>query len=116
MNVFVINSGSSSIKYQLIQMPAAKVICSGLIDRIGQEGSVIHHKTFLNGHEQARKETIHIPDHAAGLQEAAKLLTDKAIGVIRDPEEIDVVGHRVVHGGETFSKTMIITPAVKEKI
>ncbi|HEY5746155.1 MAG TPA: acetate kinase [Chryseolinea sp.] len=116
MNVFVINSGSSSIKYQLIQMPEARVICSGLIDRIGLEESVIQHKTFADGREQVRKETVPIPDHAAGLREAARLLTDKTIGVIRNPEEIDVVGHRVVHGGETFSKTMIITPAVKEQI
>src|SRR6187402_3399521 len=104
MNVFVINSGSSSIKYQLIQMPAAKVICSGLIDRIGLAESVIQHKTFPDGREQARKETVAIADHAAGLREVARLLIDEKIGVIRNPEEIDVVGHRVVHGGETFSK------------
>lgn len=116
MNVFVINSGSSSIKYQLIQMPEAKVICSGLVDRIGLEESVILHKTFQDRTEQVQRDTIKIIDHAAGLQEAARLLTDKTIGVIRNPEEIDVVGHRVVHGGETFSKTMIITDAVKQKI
>jgi acetate kinase len=116
MNVFVINSGSSSIKYQLIQMPEAKTICSGLIDRIGQEESVIQHKTFSNGSEQVRNEKLRIKDHAHGLQEAAKLLSDKTIGVIKNPEDIDVVGHRVVHGGESFSKTMIITKEVKEKI
>jgi len=116
MNVFVINSGSSSIKYQLIRMPEAVVVCSGLIDRIGQEGSSIHHKAFIGGSEQVRKESLPIADHAAGLTEVSRLLTDSKIGVIKDPKEIDVVGHRVVHGGESFSKTMIITQEVMEKI
>ncbi|HZB14223.1 MAG TPA: acetate kinase [Chryseolinea sp.] len=116
MNVFVINSGSSSIKYQLIRMPEAVVICSGLIDRIGANGSTIHHKTFLSGKEQSRKEDISASDHAAGLKYVARLLVDKEIGVVKDPNEIDVVGHRVVHGGETFSKTIIINEQVKEKI
>jgi acetate kinase len=115
MNVFVINSGSSSIKYQLIRMPEATVVCSGLIDRIGQEGATINHKAFIRG-EQTRKENLSIKDHAAGLTEVSRLLTDAEIGVIEDPKEIDAVGHRVVHGGESFSKTMIITPEVMEKI
>jgi acetate kinase len=116
MNVFVINSGSSSIKYQLIRMPEAETICSGLIERIGLEGSAITHKTFAKGSEQSHKEKVSIPDHATGLREAARLLTDKEIGVIKHPEEIEVVGHRVVHGGESFSSTMIINDAVKEKV
>lgn len=116
MNVFVINSGSSSIKYQLISMPEAKTICSGLIERIGLEGSTINHKTFLNGNEAARKVQLPIPDHATGLKEAARLLTDSEIGVIKHPDEIEVVGHRLVHGGESFSKTTIINEAVKEKV
>lgn len=116
MNVFVINSGSSSIKYQLIRMPEAETICSGLIERIGLEGSVITHKTFVNGENHSKKEQIAIPDHAAGLKEAARLLIDKEIGVISSPDEIDVVGHRVVHGGESFSNTIIINDAVKAKI
>ncbi|HPH45539.1 MAG TPA: acetate kinase [Chryseolinea sp.] len=116
MNVFVINSGSSSIKYQLIQMPDAKVICSGLIDRIGLDGSAIHHKAFLKGTEQVLKKQLLIKNHSDGLTEAAKLLTDSEIGVIKNPDEIHVVGHRVVHGGESFSSTMIITENVKKKI
>lgn len=116
MNVFVINSGSSSIKYQLINMPEAKTICSGLIERIGLEGSTINHKTFLNYNEAVRKVQLPIPDHAAGLKEAARLLTDSEIGVIKHPDEIEVVGHRLVHGGESFSKTTIINEAVKEKV
>src|SRR6187399_2710363 len=116
MNVFVINSGSSSIKYQLIRMPDAQVVCSGLVDRIGQEGSSIHHKTFVNGNEQAKKDSMPILDHAAGLTAVSRLLTDANIGVIKDPKEINVVGHRVVHGGESFSKTIVITDEVKAEI
>lgn len=116
MNVFVINSGSSSIKYQLIRMPEAETICAGLIERIGLEGSVITHKTCIKGSEQTRKEKVSIPDHTTGLREAARLLTDPEIGVISRPEEIEVVGHRVVHGGESFSSTMIINEAVKKEV
>lgn len=116
MNVFVINSGSSSIKYQLIRMPEAAVVCSGLVDRIGLEESTIKHKVFINGIERERKQTVAIKDHAAGLAEVSRLLTDSEMGVIQDPKEIDVVGHRVVHGGESFSKTMIITQEVMDKV
>src|SRR6478736_6621120 len=116
MNVFVINSGSSSLKYQLIRMPQGNVVCSGLIDRIGQDESSVHHKAFINEREHSKKENLPIRDHAEGLSIVARLLTDANIGVIKDPKEIDVVGHRVVHGGESFSETMIITPQVKETI
>jgi acetate kinase len=67
MNVFVINSGSSSIKYQLIRMPDAVVICSGIVDRIGLDSSTIEHKTFHLEKEQRRKESIPVHDHATGL-------------------------------------------------
>jgi acetate kinase len=116
MNVFVINSGSSSIKYQLIRMPNATVVCSGLIDRIGADGSTIQHKTFPRGKEQVRKENISAADHAAGLKQVARLLVDPEIGVVKDPDEIEVVGHRVVHGGESFSNTIIINDEVMDKI
>lgn len=97
-------------------MPAGDVICTGMIDRIGLDGSTITHKTFTGGQELVHKVPIRIADHAAGLREAARLLSDKEIGVIKSPDELDAVGHRVVHGGEAFSKTMIITEAVKAKI
>ena len=116
MNVFVINSGSSSIKYQLIRMPEAVTICSGLVDRIGLEGATINHKTFVNGEEKSVKRTVSIPDHQVGLAEASNLLVDPEIGVISSPDEIDLVGHRVVHGGESFSETMVITEEVKKEI
>lgn len=116
MNVFVINSGSSSIKYQLIQMPDARVICTGMVDRIGQDSASIHHKTYPDSGKQERTLNLRIQDHSAGLTEVAKLLTDAAIGVIKNPDEIHAVGHRVVHGGENFSDTMVITGEVKEMI
>lgn len=116
MNVFVINSGSSSLKYQLIRMPEEAVVCSGIVDRIGLKNTTIAHKTFVGEHAQASREGVDIPDHAAGLREVSKLLTDDRIGVISDPGQIDVVGHRVVHGGESFSDTIVINGEVKEKI
>jgi len=116
MNIFVINSGSSSIKYQLIGMPGKTVICSGIIERIGLKNSTITHKIFKDGKVNAITETQDIADHAEGLNEVARLLTDPTIGVISDPSEITAVGHRVVHGGESFAATTIITPAVKEEI
>jgi acetate kinase len=116
MNIFVINSGSSSIKYQLIQMPEANVICSGLVERIGLGNSVVTYKATKNGEEKSFKEVLDIDDHEAGLHEVAKLLTDKEIGVIHDPSEIQAVGHRVLHGGDIFSATTIINDAVKDQI
>lgn len=116
MNIFVINSGSSSIKYQLIKMPEAELICSGLVDRIGLENSSITHKVMKNNVEKILKENLEIDDHAGGLQEVARLLTDKEYGVISNPNEIKIVGHRVLHGGELFSATTIINDAVKEQI
>ena len=117
MNIFVINSGSSSIKYQLIRMPEAELICSGLVERIGQGGPAsITHKTIKGNKEQTLKESLEIDDHAAGLKEVARLLTDKEFGVIKDPDEIKIVGHRVLHGGDIFSATTVIDNAVKDQI
>jgi len=116
MNIFVINSGSSSIKYQLIDMPAETVVCSGIVERIGLEDAAIIHKTYKAGKEQVKRVIREIADHSEGLKEVARLLTDKIIGVIKDPSEIHVVGHRVVHGGESFAATTIITSEVKDKI
>ncbi len=116
MNIFVINAGSSSIKYQLFKMPQEKPVCSGLLERIGLEGSSITHKVYKGYDEKVIKKTMDVPDYEAGLKEVARLLTDKETGVIQNPDEIDAVGHRVVHGGERFAATTIITPEVKEEI
>ena len=97
-------------------MPESEVVCSGLVDRIGLQESTIQHKIYRGGAEEVIKKVLPIQDHATGLQEVSRLLTDSQHGVIRDPKEIEVVGHRVVHGGESFSKTSIITQEVKDKI
>lgn len=112
MKIVIINSGSSSIKYQLIDMPAKEVICSGMIDRIGLETSNFSYKT----NKDALEEILPIPNHKIGLEKIAQLLLDENIGVIKSTKEIEAVGHRVVHGGASFSDTVLITEEVKEKI
>jgi acetate kinase len=112
MKIVIINSGSSSIKYQLIEMPSKEVICSGMIDRIGLETSNL---TFETSSTKIQ-ETFVIPNHKIGLEKIANLLMDDKIGVIKSTLEIEAVGHRVVHGGASFSNTTIITDDVKEKI
>lgn len=116
MFIFVINSGSSSIKYQLFVMPEEKVLCSGLLERIGHENAVLTHKVHKEGMEEVIVRTEPIADHGIGLMKVEKLLTDAQVGVIRSLDEIEVVGHRVVHGGESFAATARITEAVKKDI
>jgi len=116
MNIFVINSGSSSLKYQLFQSSAEEPLCSGLVERIGQSGSRITHKFVRNGKEEVLVLTQPVPDHESGLDTVSKLLTQADIAVIHNPGDIDVIGHRIVHGGETLTKTTLITDDVKQKI
>lgn len=97
-------------------MPEANTICSGLVERIGSDTASITHKRYNTGEELSSTETLAIKDHSTGLKAVAKLLIHPEIGVIGHPDEIHAVGHRVVHGGESFSDTMIITEEVKEKI
>jgi acetate kinase len=97
-------------------MPQEKPICAGLVERIGLENSVITHKLFAGGEEKVTRRTLQLVDHEAGLHEVTCLLTDPGIGVIQNPEEIEVVGHRVVHGGESFASTTVITKEVKGEI
>ena len=112
MKVLVINSGSSSIKYQLFEMPQQKVICAGLIERIGLETGNVHYKSSNNDIE----EILEIKNHKTGLEKVVDLLLDEKVGVISSTDEIEVVGHRVVHGGSTFTETTLITDEVKNKI
>jgi acetate kinase len=109
MKILVINSGSSSIKYQLFKMPGQEVICSGLVERIGLENAEIHYKTA----NVTIEEIVEIPNHKIGLEKIVKLLLDDNIGVLKTTLEIDAVGHRVVHGGSAFSKTTRINQRVK---
>lgn len=112
MKILVINSGSSSIKFQLIQMPQKTVVASGLVERIGLEDSAIHYKTENN----EVSKTVSILHHSKGLEEISKMLMDSDIGVIKDRRDIAAVGHRVVHGGADFSNTIVIDDKVKQKI
>ena len=112
MKIVIINSGSSSIKYQLIEMPSGEVICSGMIDRIGLETSNLSYVTKIDKIEKS----IPIANHKIGLEKIANILMDEKVGVIKSTQEIDAVGHRVVHGGSNFSNTTIINKEVKDKI
>ncbi|WP_299249238.1 acetate kinase [uncultured Aquimarina sp.] len=112
MRILVLNSGSSSIKFQLFNMPSAEVLCSGLVERIGLENAKINYKTETQDIEKE----VAIPDHKIGLQLIASYVLDSEIGVITSTSEIEVVGHRVVHGGSTFARTVEINSEVKQKI
>lgn len=112
MKIVIINSGSSSIKYQLINMPSNEVICSGMIDRIGLETSNLSYAT----HAVKIEEVLPIPNHKVGLEKIAQLLMSNEVGVIKSTSEVVAVGHRVVHGGSTFSNTVRIDSDVKAKI
>ncbi|AVR44417.1 acetate kinase [Christiangramia fulva] len=111
-NILVINSGSSSLKFQLIQMPSEKVLASGLVERIGLDGAKIHYKT----EDSTTSRELEIPDHGAALKKVTDLLMNKESGVIETSEDIDAIGHRVVHGGNTFSKTIVIDEEVKKAV
>ena len=112
MNILVLNAGSSSLKYQVIKMPEQTVKCVGLVERIGMEDAIFSHEK----NDIKYTETLPILNHKIGLQKIAKTLLDKKIGVINNVDEIEAVGHRVVHGGSKFSKTFIINTEVKEII
>ena len=112
MKVLVLNSGSSSLKFQLFSMPEEAILCSGLIERIGFEDAKFKFKTAKDDIEII----CTIPNHKIGLELLAKQLLDKDTGIIKSSDEINIVGHRVVHGGKHFSETTEITEAVKEKI
>jgi len=116
MKILVLNSGSSSLKYQLFDMPQESPLCSGLADRIGLENASITHKTFTPQGEKTIKREISLPDHKAALAEVSRLLLDEKEGLLKTVDEVIAIGHRVVHGGEEFASTTLITEAVKEKI
>lgn len=116
MKILVINSGSSSIKYRLFDMTQKATLTSGLVERIGLDMSRIKHKYFVDGQE---KETIRegeIKNHHQGLEQVANLLMDEEFGVINSPAEIAAVGHRTIHGGESFHQATIMDEAVKDKM
>ncbi|MCS6832938.1 MAG: acetate kinase, partial [Flammeovirgaceae bacterium] len=117
MKILVLNSGSSSIKYKLFEMPSEKLVVSGIVERIGESKSKIIHEIYSSRlGEQSFAETSQVKDHTDGLTRIANYLFNKTYGVVSSPDEIEAIGHRVVHGGEEFSQTTLITEAVKNKI
>ncbi len=109
MKILVLNCGSSSIKYALYNMDDKSVMTSGGAERVGLEGAFV--KVKLPGGE--KKQIMHdIPEHTEGVKFIFSLLTDPEIGVIKDLKEIDAVGHRMVHGGEKFNKSVLLTEEV----
>ena len=121
MKILVINTGSSSIKYELFDMDSRQALASGMAEKIGENSGVLTHKRILASGKSAKKvEEGAIADHHQGLNRIVELLVDRDHGVIRDKSEISAVGHRVVHGGEAFHATTIIDEeviaAIKENI
>lgn len=118
MNILVINTGSSSIKYQLFSMKEQIVMASGLVERIGDKGSRLRHRCWPNDPKRLRENSDNEPirDHRSGMERIAAALTDGDHGVIRSADQIDGVGHRVVHGGETFHAPVEIDEEVLESI
>jgi acetate kinase len=112
MKIIVLNCGSSSIKYQLFDMTHQKAIAKGLIDKIGLHGSYIRH--------ERNDETVNlegeIVDHQAGIEYMLGILTSKRRGSLKSFDEIDAIGHRVVHGGEKFNDSVLITEEVIQQI
>lgn len=113
MNILVINCGSSSLKYQLIDMNGEVVLTKGLVERIGIEGSRIKHET--TGKDKVVIEEP-MKDHKRALELVLDAVLDKDYGAIKSLDEIGAVGHRVVHGGEDFSASTIITGSVMEAL
>ena len=109
MKILVLNCGSSSIKYALYNMDDKRVMTSGGAERVGLDGAFVKVK-LANGE---KKQIMHdMPEHTEGVKFIFSLLTDPEIGVIKSLKEIDAVGHRMVHGGEKFAQSVVITPEV----
>ena len=108
--IIAINAGSSSLKFQLFEMPSERVITKGLIERIGLEGSVFN--ITVNGEKQSQ--TTDIPNHDVAVKLLLSQLTE--LEIIKSLDEIEGVGHRVVHGGEAFADSVLITDDVLQKI
>ena len=113
MKILVLNCGSSSLKYQLIDMENEQVLTKGLCERIGIEGSVLTHK--VPGKDNYVVETP-MPDHSVAVKLVLDALTDKDHGVISSVDEINAIGHRVLHGGTKFTKSIVVNEDVKAAI
>ena len=115
MNVLVINAGSSSLKYQLMNPETGAVLAKGLCERIGIDGKFTY-KPQLEGKEVLDAVDVAMPTHSEAIQAVLDALVDEKNGVIASMKEIDAVGHRVVHGGEKFAQSVVITDEVMAAI
>lgn len=113
MKVLVINAGSSSLKYQLYDMSNESVLAKGLVERIGIAGSVLTHRPEGKDKHVVQTE---MPDHKIAIQLVLDALVDKEVGVIKDVSEISAVGHRIVHGGEKYSTSVLLDDALMEEL
>ena len=111
--ILVINAGSSSIKYQLIDMKDESVKAKGIVERIGIEGAKLTHTTI--GKDKIIVEKP-LPDHGVAMMEVMKALADEELGAVKSMDEIDAVGHRVLHGGERFTAPCIVNDEVLDGI
>lgn len=117
MKILIVNSGSSSIKFQLIDMDGEKVLASGLVERIGEEKGVVSCTLRSETGLKAKVERSEkVEDHSKGMRLVVDVLTDPADGVISGKDSIEAIGHRVVHGGEDFHSPTLITAEVLEAI
>ncbi|MGN0985996.1 MAG: acetate kinase, partial [Candidatus Enterenecus sp.] len=115
MKVLVINAGSSSLKYQLLDTDNQEVLAKGLCERIGIDGKFTY-KPQIEGKEKLDAVDVAMPTHSEAIQAVLDALVDPANGVIGSMKEIDAVGHRVVHGGEAFNQSVLITDEVMKAI
>jgi acetate kinase len=113
MKILVINTGSSSLKYQLIDMENESVLAKGLCDRIGIDNSFIKHTKTGN---DTIVIDVDLTNHKSAIKKVMEVLTGKETGVISDMSEISAVGHRIVHGGEKFHESVIIDEDVIQAI
>ncbi len=113
MKIFVLNCGSSSIKYQLFNIEKEELLAKGIVEKIGLKGSFLKNKR--NDGDTVKLE-IEIPDHQEGIKHVLDIITDESHGSLKNLNEINAIGHRVVHGGEKFNSSVLITDEVIEKM
>jgi len=116
MKILVINAGSSSLKYQLLNMDNESVMASGIVERIGDSSGVITHKKMNGSGEEKTVIERAIENHKVGMHLVVDLITDPQKGVISDKKEINAIGHRVVQGGEQFNTSILIDESIKQAI
>ena len=113
MKVLVINAGSSSLKYQLIDMDSERMLAKGNCERIGMDGSIFIHKT-----SDGRGKRMQVPmkDHTDAFMHVTQALTDPKVGVIKNLDEVSAIGHRVAQGGSKFRKSVLVNDEVIQGI